>query len=210
MNKDENKENNKKNSKNKEPKIAILILCIIAVVAIAAAAIMTLPGYIKNQKEENEYLGTLTSLMESYVNVDTDEYLKICAPGDLTEAMAKSSYNGDMDKMKEETKSQLSSKLASIENVYGDNIKCNIEITNIKEGNESDYKYIHNQLDGWTDTLGANDADIAKIDRVTFTLDIKGDKASDNIKECSAVICNTKQYGKILWDWNFNDAEWDN
>lgn len=200
------------NTENKPKKADKVKICIIILLCIMTASLLGACGlYIKtlidNSKKKSTYNEIINTIIESYLETDTEKYEKVCYPNDLLQSEADVDYGGDKEKLRSKLREELESQKEKMEAEYGDEIEFKVKITSINQGSNTDYTYVKNQMSTWTKSLKRENAEVENVDRVKFSLDLKGTQKGETIDDCTAVIMKADKYGYILWDWSFEQQE---
>lgn len=189
--------------------IAAVVLIIIIVVAVAALAAVHIVSGVKEKNREKEYGKVIEDLMDSYMNQDIDKYISLCYPGEFLELEADAYYDGSVDDLKSDLKANLKEENSAIKNYYGSQVDFKVKVNNVRDASSSDISSVKSQMDKWTESIGADEEKIKTAYRMSFDLNVKTTGGSRNVVDCYAMIVLTENGDKLLWDWNFNNADWD-
>lgn len=189
--------------------IVIVILISIIVLAAAALAVVYIVSNINEKKREKEYGAMIEDLMDCYIDQDVEKYANLCYPGDFFQLEADAYYDGSTDDLKSDLKDNLKSENSSIKEYYGSQVEFDVKMESVSEASATDKSSIKSQMNSWTDTLDADEKNVKNAYRLSFDLEVKTVNGSSEITDCYAMIIVTEDDEKILWDWNFNDADWD-
>ena len=189
--------------------IAVVILIAIIVLAAAALAAVHIASNIKEKNREKEYGAIIEALMDCYINQDIEKYISLCYPGEFLELEADAYYDGSVDDLKSDLKANLKEENSSIKEYYGSQVEFKVKVNNVRNASSSDISSVKSQMNKWTESIGADEEKIKTAYRMSFDLSVNTTGGNRNVVDCYAMIVLTESGDRILWDWNFNNANWD-